>query len=88
MAYNWMSYGPQIHIKESAQPASSYKAPYLSVSVSQTFNCNLRVFHIEGFRSNLKMPAKYAKDQPAGYKNHLENVAIVGVSNLLNPHLK
>ena len=27
-----------------------------------------------------RMAAQYAKDQPQGYKNHVEKVAIVGVS--------
>lgn len=30
------------------------------------------------------MKLKYAKDQPAGYKNTIERVAIVGVSKCLN----
>jgi hypothetical protein len=30
------------------------------------------------------MAQQYAKDQPQGFKNHVENVAIVGVSDGLH----
>lgn len=32
------------------------------------------------------MSPKYAKDQPAGFTNRIEKVAIVGVSTTLSPY--
>ena len=31
------------------------------------------------------MAQQYAKDQPSGYKNYVENIAIVGVSQHFEP---
>ncbi|OJJ88368.1 uncharacterized protein ASPGLDRAFT_700642 [Aspergillus glaucus CBS 516.65] len=58
------------------------------MSLLKCLPCNLNRFFRRPFTASTRIPSpttttsKYAKDQPAGFTNRIEKVAIVGVSQL------